>query len=216
MRGTAEGEGRVRKSQAQRAEPGGLSEGGACDRVAQVAPTVITPHPYPTPTSQWETDHKKPHTTTVTPHAEKLMCSGTLGRSSCSLPTIDRNDRVVNITFLWKNEIEADPTSQANVTHTSDICAAAASQNSTLSDCLGDLFAGASSNDVLLIGSSVIGRSLDELYQKCGGCKASRALCVHGPLMATSIASERAERLLKALLAAFPGQVRTRQERVGA
>ena len=88
-----------------------------------------------------------------------------------------------------------------------DICE---KSNGTLAECLGPYFTDATENDALIIGSQVFGARLAELLERCGDdCLKSRAWCVHAPLLATSLANEHADELLEALLAVYPGQVRT-------
>ena len=124
---------------------------------------------------------------------EKGACQGVLGTSSCRL----RTDLGKDITFLWKNYVGLEA---AHDDADRDACSLAS--ETTLS-CLSRLFASASRDDVLIMGSTPCNTSL--FHSMGGNSKASME--VSAPVHAAAAAHADHGAILRMLLSAFPGRI---------
>mmetsp|Transcript_3186 Transcript_3186/g.3948 ORF Transcript_3186/g.3948 Transcript_3186/m.3948 type:complete len:409 (+) Transcript_3186:54-1280(+) len=134
-------------------------------------------------------------------HMEKSSCQGVLGTSSCDMDVYFNDEKYSKITFGWKNYIGTTPSVDDT---TRDICySLGLGAVEKIKECYDKLFQGATSHDVLLVGS--ISTNVSAFIGNGGN--SWKGFEISGPQFAQASKATHHADNIQLLLASFPGSV---------
>lgn len=119
---------------------------------------------------------------------EKSRCQGVLGTNSCSIGD--------NVKFFWKNTL-------SDTIASDDVLRDACAKHAHTHNCLNEIFRGASTNDVLIVGSLLSNNS----YATSRGHNSWLPFHVSGPQFTDAAEHADAAVVFQMLLDTFPGRI---------